>query len=428
MPQPHSSQSIPVNTVLGERYKVTGSVIETAAGDSVLEGKDQVLNRKVSIVVAAQQHNDRLMSNARTLVSQSRANIQVLDLGNTANRTYLITSHSRADMLLDTLLADAGDLAENSETQEALGQEIFGDEQPATNQTAYVSQGPAKPQSISATREVNESDYATPAAAAPAAASVTASSAPVEEPYENDYAEYDDYDDYTDDDYEEDERRGSGGIWAVAIAAILLLVVGVAIAFSLLNGMVHNDPDEQKAAPASSSSKASTSATPSPSATSSSAAAKPAPKFDGVTRLVPSNPTFMADQDGTLNQMTDGNSSTAWMSYGFATANFGGATDALGLAYQLEEQTTVSKLTIEQNGGTGGAFTVLTNDSASLDGAQEVGSGSFNGSTVTVDLDTAKQGDGVKYVIIRFTEAPSQAQPIAGYNYGLRISEVTASN
>ena len=84
MSQSHSSQPIPVNTVLGERYKVTGAVTETADGDSILEGKDTVLNRKVSIVVAATAHNDRLIANARTLVTNARSQVQVLDLGNTS--------------------------------------------------------------------------------------------------------------------------------------------------------------------------------------------------------------------------------------------------------------------------------------------------------------------------------------------------------
>lgn len=428
MSQSHSSRSIPVNTVLGERYKVTDFVTETADGDSIFEGKDTVLNRKVSIVVASTAHNDRLITNARTLVTNSRAQVQVLDLGNTSGRAYLVTSFSRPDALLDTLLVDSSTLAASSESQEALGEEIFGDDEAVSPQGSYTSATPSKPQSISATREVESQSVVTPATAAASSAALGAGAqADDYDAYEDDeeFEEYEDYD-YADD---EAEEKG-GGIWAVAIAAVLLLVAGVAIVFSLLNGMINKD--EEQAAPASSSASPSASssetATASPSASPSETQAAPARLTNSVTRLVPANPTFMADQDRTLGQMTDGNEATNWMSYGFATANFGGATDQVALAFELEEKTPVSELTIQQQGGTGGAFTVLTNDSASLDGATEVGSGSFNGSTVQVPLDKNKQGEGAQFVIVRFTEAPQQATPIANYNYGLRISEISVSN
>ena len=47
------SQQIPVGTVLGGRYEITAQIIITAESDMILEGKDQILNRKVSVVVAS---------------------------------------------------------------------------------------------------------------------------------------------------------------------------------------------------------------------------------------------------------------------------------------------------------------------------------------------------------------------------------------
>ena len=98
------TQQIPLNTLLGDRYKVTAHLLDTASGDAVLDGLDTVLGRKVSILVAAPDHNRLLVTNARNSSALSRSAVQVLDLGNHSERTYLITSHSRPDTLLDVLL------------------------------------------------------------------------------------------------------------------------------------------------------------------------------------------------------------------------------------------------------------------------------------------------------------------------------------
>ncbi len=432
MSQPHSPQPIPLNTVLGERYLVTDSVVQTEHGDAILEGKDQVINRKVSIAVATPAHNDRLIANARTLVTKSRSPIQILDLGNTNGRAYLITAHTRAGMLLDTLFVDSSALVASSETQEALGQEIFGDDR-TTGVSSYVPAPEPRehPQTISATRSV-ESAVTPPVATAASVTAPSSFSSAAESA--TDYPD-DPYDDYYEDDYYEDEDESpKGRPWIIAIAAIILLLIGVAAVFSTLNGMLNGD-SEEASAPASSSSaerpapasSESNDSSPTDSASPTSAD-KPDAHITGVSRIVPNNPNFMADQDRVLSQITDGNDSTTWMSYGFATPNFGGAATSVALSFQLEEKTTVSELIIDQASGSGGAFTVLTNSSPSLEGATEVGSGSFAGTSVNVSLDEEAQGDGVEYVIVNFTEAPQQAQPIAGYNYGIRIAEVKLNN
>lgn len=426
MSQSRFSQPIPVNTILGERYKVTNAVIETADGDSILDGKDTVLNRKVSIIVAAKPHNDRLIANARTLVTNSRSQVQVLDLGNTAGRAYLVTSFARADTLLGNLLIDSSALAASSESQEALGEEIFGDEEISDSGFSTTHAFKAAPISIS--RSLNDSS--TPRTMV--GSTVADGTDPEIDGYEGE--NYQDYDDYGySEDYEDEQRRGGGGVWAVAIAAILLLVVGVAVVFSYLSGMVKDDEGEEvRAAPSTASSSssasepASESATPSP--TSSETEKAEANLTGNVTRIVSSQPAFMADQDATLAQMVDGDPATQWMSYGFATPNFGGAISQVGLAFELEEKAPVSQITIEQVSGVGGNFTILTNDSPSVDGATEVGSGTLIDATSTVDLDTEQQGEGAQYIIVNFTEAPLLAEPIAGYTYGLRIAEVSVSN
>lgn len=413
------SQSIPLNTVLGERYKVTASVVETSDGDAVLEGKDQVLSRKVSIVVAAPVNNQRLISNARALATANRASIQILDLGNSDGRTYLITSFTRADALLDRLLADPSTIKADSETKEALGEEIFGDTNTPTSPVSYrkVRQAEAAQPVISASRELEDEE---PAAAPAFAADPTPE---VEEPaYDPEYDYEDEYED-------EDEGRSGGSPWIIALAAVILLMIGAAAVYSSLNGMIDkNQASEQKPA-ASQSATSSASAKPAAEESSAAPAKKVPPKFTSVSRIVPANPVFMADQDITLGQMIDGSDATQWMTYGFGSANFGGLVDSFALSYQLQEATKVSNLTIKQVSGTGGSFTVFTNKTNSLEGAVEVGSGSFTGETVNVKLDTGKQAAETKYVIVRFNSAPTLSQPIVpGFVFGARISEVTASN
>lgn len=409
------SQSIPLNTVLGERYKVTASVIETADGDAVLEGKDQVLNRKVSIVVAAPVHNQRLITNARALATGNRSSIQILDLGNADGRTYLITSHTRADTLLDKLLTDSSTLKANSE-KEALGEEIFGDTGASTASNHY--------------QKVSKPEVA--AAAAPAAISATRAleEEPVAEPVvEPDYDE--EYNDYEEED--EDEQK-SGSPWILATAAVILLMIGAAAAYSSLNGMIDTDSMEasNQATPSASASAtpspvASQTATPTPSPTQT--AKKVDPNFTGVSRIVPSNPTFMADQDATLRHMIDGNRDTQWMTYGFGSINFGGLVDSFALSFELEEETKVSELVINQISGTGGSFTVFANETNSLDGAAQVGSGSFTAAENRIALDEGKQSDDTKFIIVRFDSAPTLSQPIVnGFVFGARINEVTANN
>ena len=409
------SESIPLNTILGERYKVTVAVIETADGDAVLEGKDQVLNRKVSIIVAAPVHNQRLITNARSLATANRATIQILDLGNADGRTYLVTSHTRADALLDRLLTDSSTLEANSESKEALGEEIFGDTGTATAAVAYqkVRQPETDSETISATRSLEDAPEGTEEEPA------------VEEPVYED--EYDDYE-YED----EDERKGSNP-WILAFAAVILLLIGAAVVYSSLHSMIDDESTQAgdqlaTSASATASPKTAKESTE-PSAQETSEAPKVTPKFTAVSRIVASNPTFMADQDRTLNQMIDGNAGTQWMTYGFGSPNFGGLVDSFALSYQLEKETKVSTLTINQVSGNGGAFTVYTNSTNSLDGAVEVGSGSFTGEKVEVKLDTSAQKDDTQYVMVKFTEAPTLAQPIVnGFGYGARIAEVTASN
>lgn len=391
------SQQIPVGSVLGGRYEITAHIIITAESDMVLEGIDQILNRKVSIVVASPNRSALLEANSRALATNSRGNIQILDLGITPEGSrYLVTSHTRPDTLLDTLLVENHAL---SNAEDALGTEIFGDSDAERSPNSYekVSSGTASQETISASKSWNSGESGT----------VTAYSEPTSI-YE---------------DEEDEDEGGSRGTWAVALAAVLLLVIVAGGVLTSLGALGSNQAAAPHTPKASASETASAGASPSaaPTAKASNAPAKIA----SVARFAPSEPTFMSDMDSLIPNLTDGNANTAWISYGFGTANYAGSIKDFGLAVKLQTPTVVSKLTIQQNTGTGGSFTIYTNSSASLSGAVEVGKGTFEGKDAVVTLDTSKQSaEKGAYVIIVVNELPRLSLPIGTWNYGLRINEI----
>ena len=391
------SQQIPVGSVLGGRYEITAHIIITAESDMVLEGIDQILNRKVSIVVASPNRSALLEANSRALATNSRGNIQILDLGITPEGSrYLVTSHTRPDTLLDTLLVENHAL---SNAEDALGTEIFGDSDAERSPNSYekVSSGTASQETISASKSWDSGESGT----------VTAYSEPTSI-YE---------------DEEDEDEGGSRGTWAVALAAVLLLVIVAGGVLTSLGALGSNQAAAPHTPKASASETASAGASPSaaPTAKASNAPAKIA----SVARFAPSEPTFMSDMDSLIPNLTDGNANTAWISYGFGTANYAGSIKDFGLAVKLQTPTVVSKLTIQQNTGTGGSFTIYTNSSASLSGAVEVGKGTFEGKDAVVNLDASKQSaEKGAYVIIVVNELPRLSLPIGTWNYGLRINEI----
>ena len=71
MPQPVNAGS-----VLGGRYKVTAQVLASAESDLVLDGVDQVLNRAVSILVAAPQNASQVSASVTGHSSSKGVSIQ----------------------------------------------------------------------------------------------------------------------------------------------------------------------------------------------------------------------------------------------------------------------------------------------------------------------------------------------------------------
>ena len=613
------SQPIALGTVLGGRYKVSASLLSTANHDHVLQGEDQILRRRVSILVPAPAHESTVVENARSLAAGSgHSGFQVLDMGQTEDATYLVTSYAPAADLLDALL-----FADQHSDDYSLSDDIFGDARTASSASyIYEEPDPTQPQRSVAPRTEepqdeepavtrwSASDYddysSAPAApsvrnrlglarkvrpgavrstmfdraasrggsggatvaagaidptydgdnryesfertegkpdrleerhggsravpsgdaagspdapgplddAAPAAASrdraegstagstartderttgratgrTTAGTAdestgeitgetagagaavastagvgaalggaagagaalggaaaagaadqqhgqgldPEPDPAGSDTASSPTSTATvgaaatgtgagdapgTDGSTAEDSRKGPLR-WLLLLLLAIVLIAAIVLGFrglgALTSQFTSEGAPEQTAAPADPSG--------SPAATAAPSAAA-APDVASASRLT-SDPNFMADTDATLNQATDGDPATYWLSYGFSSAQFGNLADSVGLAVQLKEPATAQELTIQQAGGSGGQFTVYVSDQPSLEGAQEVGKGSFTGPEVTVALADAARSTPHQYVLVQWTELPQLSNPIGGYPFGLRIGEV----
>ncbi|WP_270255116.1 hypothetical protein [Kocuria marina] len=616
------SQPIALGAVLGGRYKVTASLLSTAEDDHVLQGEDQILRRRVSILVPSPAHESLLVDNARSLAAGAgHSGFQVLDMGQTEDSTYLVTSYAPAADLLDALLVEDDDADDYS-----LSDDIFGDSRSAAS-SAYIYEepDPTQPQDTvsrdpessarPAVTRWNASDYddyddapaapsvrnklgfarkvrpdavrstmfdraATRGAAAGATAATSAEGIDPTYDGDNRYESYERTegkpgrldeqpsaprsardDDAThdgtaairtvapasgaaaghvsasDDDAAslpdtapgddaaalddpaapartaaggsdaaasaesvgtanaagggmmnaaattgaaggiagaaaassanasaghspagtdtaaartEDGTRepaagaaagtahaadpaGAGGArsgstersrkgplrWLLLLLLIIALIAAIVLGFRGLGALTgqfgQGGAPQENAAPSGPAGSPAASNTPSPAAT---------PQIGTVTRVT-QDPNFMADTDATLGQATDGNPGTAWLSYGFSNPQFGNLVQYVGLAAQLQDPAPVRELTIQQDGGTGGQFTVYVSDRPSLDGAQQVGTGSFTGPQVSVPLSEAAQNDPHRYVLVVWNELPRLNNPIGGYPYGLRISELS---
>lgn len=623
------SQPIALGAVLGGRYKVTASLLSTAENDHVLQGEDQILRRRVSILVPSPAHESLLVDNARSLAAGAgHSGFQVLDMGQTEDSTYLVTSYAPTADLLDALLVQDDDADDYS-----LSDDIFGDSRSAAS-SAYIYEEPdptqpqetvsrdPEPSARPAVTRWNASDYddyddapaapsvrnklgfarkvrpdavrstmfdraATRGAAAGATAATSAEAIDPTYDGDNRYESYERTEgkpgrldeqpsaprSARDDDAAHDgtaairtvapasgaaaghasasdddaaslpdtapgddaaplddpaapartaaggsdaaasaesvgtahaagggmmnaaattaaaggiagaaaassanasaghspagtdtaaartadgarepaaggaaartahaaEREhaadpaGAGGArpgstersrkgplrWLLLVLLIIALIAAIVLGFRGLGALTgqfgQGGAPQDNAAPSGPAGSPAASNTPSPAAT---------PQIGTVTRVT-QDPNFMTDTDATLGQATDGNPGTSWLSYGFSNSQFGNLVQYVGLAAQLQDPAPVRELTIQQDGGTGGQFTVYVSDSPSLDGAQQVGTGSFTGPQVSVPLSEAAQNDPHRYVLVVWNELPRLNNPIGGYPYGLRISELS---
>ncbi|MGM7666963.1 hypothetical protein [Microbacterium sp. A93] len=121
------TQPIEEGMVLGGRYLITGHVLTSADQDMVLDGRDQVLNRDVSILVASAAHASQVAASARELATGERqGTVQVLDLGLSEGRTYLIAGGNPSAEDLLSMTSEQQVYVEPFYT-DTLGSEIFGE-------------------------------------------------------------------------------------------------------------------------------------------------------------------------------------------------------------------------------------------------------------------------------------------------------------
>lgn len=144
----HVPQPVNVGSVLGGRYKVTAQVLASAENDLVLDGVDQVLNRAVSILVAAPQNASQVSASAREIaIGERHSTVQILDLGVSDGCTYLITSTGNAADLLDLVIERDAPYVEPFFT-DTLGSEIFGEPRSREPETVeadrYVEESPER--------------------------------------------------------------------------------------------------------------------------------------------------------------------------------------------------------------------------------------------------------------------------------------------
>ena len=533
-------------TVLGGRYEITGRVMASAQQDQVLTGLDQVLNREVLILVASRENASQAAQSARQLATGERtSSIQILDLGLSDNRTYLVAP-GNADVEDFLALLTSGDVYVEPFFTEHLGTELFGEARQATPQTfdddaeyyrelqeelAEDDDDAKRPEFINKlsdridswlheeTDEVPVTPGQTPgkgstgssaagaagagaAAAAGTAAGAAANrnssartdtqqevrrtapeedqrtevfSAPADEQRtevfpapadeqrtevfkpateEQDQApapvpppviapeptkhkprkqatpiippaapEEPAADDGYAIEYTDEKPRSAVGRWIAGLALVAILIAAVVIGFRVLGSPEDEPPvatEPTAQAPAENDDEAPAEEEAEEDTTG------PAPVPASVERIVPDAPGLTNEYDADLPAIVDGNLATAWQTLTFTTPQFGGFASNLALVVELEEKAPVSEITIAQNQGSGGAFTVSVANEPDPNGGVVITDGSFTGPEYTVD---AHGSDGepieARYVIINFTELPTLSNTNSPDRpFGLRIAEI----
>ena len=224
-----------------------------------------------------------------------------------------------------------------------------------------------------------------------------------------------------------DQRPGKGR-WFAAIGLAVVVLIAAVLVFT---GLDTRDGDEASQASTEDDAEDSSDGEDTTGTAEDDSAgqdgdggAAPAPEVSEISRTVPDSPDLLAERDSGLSNITDDDASTSWNTFTFATAEFGGFASNLVLIMELEESTAVSSVTIDHAGGAnGGSFDVLANDSPSSDGAETVGSGTFDNAEISVDLDEA---DESQYLMINITELPQQNSPVdPNLPYSLDLNDIS---
>lgn len=221
--------------------------------------------------------------------------------------------------------------------------------------------------------------------------------------------------------YTDEPQRSTVGRWLGGLLLIAVLVGAVVVGFQFL-GSPEEEPAPVAEEPTEEAPAEQETEEPEEEATPEG----PDPVPASVERVVPDAPELSNEYESDLPAIVDGNQATAWHTLTFTTPQFGGLASNLALVVELEEKAPVSEITISQNQGTGGAFTVAVSNEPDPDGGVMITDGSFTGPEYTVDAHDA-DGEPIeaRYVIINFTELPTLSNTnSADRPYGLRIAEI----
>ncbi|MBJ2121776.1 ABC transporter substrate-binding protein [Arthrobacter sp. MSA 4-2] len=233
------------------------------------------------------------------------------------------------------------------------------------------------------------------------------------------------------DEYEDDRPEGNRKFTRILVGAVLslLLIIAVVLAATTIGGLSNPTANDDPTTTGGETQGAE-STPPSGAATESAepAAETVPPVITGVTRLVPSNQNLDAPNDANLPLTVDNNPATFWGSYVYANDVFGGLAQSLALVVELEEESTISEVKIDQLNGTGGNFSVLLNDAPTLEGAEQIAQGGFTGPSITTPVPEGDDGPATaRYVIVNFTQLPRLSNIQAQFPWGLRIAEIGVS-
>ncbi|MHA7179659.1 ABC transporter substrate-binding protein [Arthrobacter sp. MDB2-24] len=234
------------------------------------------------------------------------------------------------------------------------------------------------------------------------------------------------------DDFEQDDDDSRGrNFTRILVGAILSIVLVVAVVLvatqlgSLFGGTPVADSETRQATGDPSAEDATTAPT--------TAAAEPtaeavAPVITGISRVVPDNQALDAANDVNLPLIIDGNTASFWGNQVYASDTFGGLATSLALVVELEQESTISEVSIAQLNGAGGSFSVLVNDEPTVEGAEQIAQGGFTAPTMTLPIPDGPDGARTaRYVIVDFTQLPRLSNIDAQYPFGLRIAEISVT-
>ncbi|WP_029089729.1 hypothetical protein [Brevibacterium album] len=202
-------------------------------------------------------------------------------------------------------------------------------------------------------------------------------------------------------------RRRTAAIWT--IIGILLLVAALVFGFIAFQGMNRDKSPAPVPAPTAEPSPAPDEETQEPEAEG------PAPVVSSVSDLDPEG-DGSENPDMTDNVLSDDDSQ--WQTDRYNSAEFGGLKSGLGLAFELEEESLVSSVTLDSP-DQGSQVEIRVGDSDDPEEARTVAETSLDGGTATVELE---EPETAQYVFVWYTELAPAGEGYRGQLVQVKIA------